>query len=322
VSVNVFRNQTQGNLGQLPVLGPGTGTSPLPIFLAYLNGMPASRAGDPTLYTSANFRSANFLSPLARFNPNPFAAVDALDVDAASRARAIAAGLPPNFIVANPDLLGGARIVENETRTFYNSMALEFRRRPASGLSFASSYVLGHATNSRFLSLRRQSPMVRNDGAEGDVTHAFKANAVYELPFGRGRRFGSNVNGAIDRIISGWQIAGNARVQSGQLVDLGNVRLVGMPADELSTMYKIRIDATGRVWMLPQAIIDESVKAFSVDPVSPTGYSNLGPPSGKYIAPADGLDCIETIRGWGDCGLRSVVFTGPMYKQFDIGIAN
>ncbi len=74
-------------------------------------------------------------------------------------------------------------------------MALEFRRRSASGLAFARSYVLGHATASRFLSLRVDSPMVRNDGAEGDVTHAFKVNVVYPLPFGRGQRFGNNVNG-------------------------------------------------------------------------------------------------------------------------------
>src|SRR6185295_9836283 len=194
------------------------------------------------LYTSANFRSSTFLNPLARFNPNPYAAVDALDADAAARARAIAAGLPPNFILANPDLLGGSNIVENETRTMYNSMALEFRRRSVSGLGFATSYVLGHADNSRFLSLRRESPMVRNDGAEGDVTQAFKANVVYELPFGHGKQFGAGVNGAVDRIIGGWQVAGSARVQSGQLVDLGNVRLVGMTPKELSKMFKIRIE--------------------------------------------------------------------------------
>ena len=57
-----------------------------------------------------------------------------------------------------------------------------------SGLAFTSSYVLGHADQSRFLSKRFESPMVRNDGEEGDVTHAFKLNAVYPLPFGRGRR--------------------------------------------------------------------------------------------------------------------------------------
>jgi hypothetical protein len=318
---NLQANVAAGRGGTFAYYGPGTGTAPLPIFLAYFNGAPASRAGDPSLYTSTSFRSATFLNPLARFNPNPFAAVDALDADAASRTRALNAGLPANFIVANPDLLGGARIVDNETRTFYNSLALEFRRRSGAGLNFASSYVLGHATNSRFLSLRRQSPMVRNDGAEGDITHAVKANLVYELPFGRGQRFASNSGGFMNGLVGGWQVAANARLQSGQLVDLGNVRLVGMTEKELASMYKVRIDGSGRVWMLPQAIIDESVKAFSVDPVSPTGYGQLGPPSGKYIAPADGVDCIETIRGWGDCGLRSVVLTGPMYKMFDIGVA-
>src|SRR4029077_9266907 len=135
------------------------------------------------------------------------------------------------------------------------------------------------------------------------------------------QRFGENANAFVNGLVGGWQIAANGRVQSGQLVDLGNVRLVGMTPKELSRMFKIRIDGEQRVWMLPKAIIDESVKAFSVDPVSPTGYSQLGAPRGQYIAPADTVDCIETIRGYGDCGLRSVVLTGPMYKQFDIGIA-
>ena len=318
---NLQANVAAGRGGTFAYMGPGTGTSPLPIFLAYFNGISRDRAGDAAQYTSANFRSSTFLNPLARFNPNPYAAVDALDADAASRTRAINAGLPANFIVANPDLLGGANLVENALGTRYNSMAFEFRRRSVSGLHFQTSYVLGKAMTSRFLSLRRDSPMVRNDGDEGDVSHAAKFNLVYELPFGQGKRFGSNVNGWVDRIIGGWQLGLNARMQSGQLVDLGNVRLVGMDKDELSRLFKVRIDAERRVWMLPEAIINESVKAFSVDPTSLTGYSTLGPPSGKYIAPADSIDCIETIRGWGDCGLRSVVLTGPMFKQFDLGIS-
>jgi Carboxypeptidase regulatory-like domain len=306
------------------------GTSPLPIFLAYFNGISRDRAGDPSLYTSSQFSSSTFTTPLAFRNPNPYAAVDALDADAASISRAIAAGLPRNFIVANPDLLGPATvtttstvasIVENETRSRYHAMALEFKRRSVSGLAFQTSYVLGNAAISRFFSLRRESPLVRNDGAEGDVTHAWKGNLIYELPFGQGKRFGSNVSPFMDRVIGGWQLAGGLRAQSGQLVNLGNVRLVGMDTKELSKMYKVRIDAQRRVWMLPQAIIDESVKAFSVDPGSVTGYSTLGPPSGKYVAPADSLDCIETVRGYGDCGLRNVVLTGPMIKQVDIGLA-
>jgi hypothetical protein len=320
---NLQANNAAGGTraGSFAYFGPGSGTAPLPIYLAYFSGLSRDRAGDAAAYANvANFRSNTYVTPLARFNPHPYAVVDAFNSDATLRGRALAAGLPSNFLLVNPDLLGGANIIENETSTFYNSMGLEFKRRSASGLAFAGSYVLGHATETNFLSLRVDSPMVRNGGEEGDVTQAFKLNAVYPLPFGQGRRFGSGAGAVLNRLIGGWQLAGIARVQSGRLIDLGNVRLVGMTKDELSQMFKLRIDAQNRVLMLPQDIIDETVKAFNVSATSASGYGNLGPPSGRYIAPADSFDCIETVRGFGDCGLQSVMVTGPIFKQFDLSL--
>lgn len=319
---NLQANNAAGGTraGSFAFFGLGTGTSPLPIFLAYFNGVARSGASDPALYASTNFRSTTYVTPLARLDPNPYSAANSLNGDANARNRALTAGLPANFLVVNPDLLGGALIVENEDHTFYNSLALEFKRRMLNGLGFSGSYVMGHASQSRFLSLRVDSPMVRNDGAEGDVSHAFKFNAVYPLPFGRDQRFFNGANAVIDRIIGGWQIAGNARVQSGRLIDLGNVRLVGMDRDELASLFNLRIDAQGRVFMLPQSIIDETFKAFSVSATSATGYGPLGAPTGKYIAPADSIDCIETVRGLGDCGLQSVVVTGPLFRQYDFSV--
>jgi len=319
---NLQANNAAGGAraGSFAYFGPGTGTVPLPIILAYFNGVNRNGAGDPSAYTSTNFRSTTYVNTLARFNPYPYSFVTSLNNDAALRDRALAAGLPANFLVANPDLLGGANIVENEGRTFYNSLALEFRRRAANGLSFQSSYILGHATQSQFLSLRIDSPMLRNGGEEGDVSHAVKINAVYPLPFGRNQRFAGNAGAALDRVIGGWQIAGNARLQSGRLLDFGDVRLVGMTADELRKAFSLRIDGDGRVFMLPQDIIDNTVKAFNVSATSATGYGTLGAPTGRYIAPADSVDCIETIRGEGKCGVRSLIVQGPMYKQFDLSI--
>ncbi len=318
---NLQANNAAGGTraGSFAYFGPGTGTNPLPIFMAYFNGVGRDGAGNATAYSSTQFRNTTFLNPLARFNPNPYAAADALDADAASRTRALNAGLPANFLLANPDLLGGANIVENTDRTMYNSLAIELNRR-SSSLQFRTSYVMGHATQTQFLSLRIDSPMNRNVGEEGDVSHALKANVVYQMPFGRNQRFGSGVNGIVDRIIGGWQLAGNARIQSGRLLDFGNVRLVGMDVDELQREFNLRIDSAGRVFMLPHDIIDESVKAFNVSPTSASGYGNLGAPSGRYIAPADSIDCIEAIRGQGNCGLQSVVVTGPLFKQFDLSI--
>lgn len=306
--------------GSFAYFGAGTGTSPLPIFLGHFSGVNRAGAADSAAYSSTNFRSTTYLNNLAPFNPHPYGVVTSLTGDATLRASAVRAGLPANLFVANPDLLGGAFIVENEEHTFYNSVALEFKRRAASGLSFAGSYVLGHATESKFLSLRIDSPMVRNGGTEGDVSQAFKLNVVYPLPFGRGQRFGSRTNAVLSRIIGGWQVAGNARLSSGQLLDLGNVRMVGMNAKELAKAFSLRIDSQHRVFMLPQDIIDETVKAFSVSPTSTTGYGNLGAPSGRYLAPADNLSCIETTRGEGKCGLQSLVVQGPLFKQFDFSV--
>jgi hypothetical protein len=320
---NLQANNAAGGAraGSFAYFGAGSGTVPLPIILAYFSGVPRTAAGDPAAYSSANFRSNTYLQPLARLNPHPYGFATSLNGDATLRGRALTAGLPANFLVANPHLLGGANIVENTTSTLYSSMALEFKRRSASGLSFGGSYVFGHATESQFLSLRIDSPMLRNTGAEGDVTHALKFNAVYPLPFGRGQRWGSGVNGFVDRIIGGWQLAGNLRVQSGRLLDFGNVRLVGMDQNELEKAFKLRIDPTTRqVFMLPQDIIENTVKAFNVSPTSATGYGAQGAPTGRYIAPSDSLDCIESIRGEGKCGMQSLVVTGPLFKQFDVSL--
>jgi hypothetical protein len=198
------------------------------------------------------------------------------------------------------------------------------RRRLANGLQFQTSYVFGEARESVWQTFRRDRFMRRDSGSEGDLTHAFKGNLVFDLPFGQGRRFGGNVGSVLDRVIGGWQVSLTSRIQSGRLVDLGNVRLVGMTADDVQGLFKLRIDDAGQqVFMWPQDIIDETVKAFSVSATSPTGYSALGPPSGRYFAPPNGPDCIEVDNGadYGDCGMRSLVVTGPMYQQHDISIA-
>ena len=68
--------------------------------------------------------------------------------------------------------------------------------------------------------------MSQDTGAAGNIIHAFKANVVYDLPFGQGRRFGGSAGAVMDRIIGGWTVGLTSRIQSGRLVDLGNVRLV------------------------------------------------------------------------------------------------
>jgi hypothetical protein len=71
----------------------------------------------------------------------------------------------------------------------------------------------------------------------------------------------------------------------------------------------------------PQDVIDNTLKAFSVSATSRDGHSELGAPQGRYFAPANGPDCIETINNnYGNCGSRTIVATGPMFKNVDLSI--
>jgi hypothetical protein len=73
--------------------------------------------------------------------------------------------------------------------------------------------------------------------------------------------------------------------------------------------------------MLPDDVRQNTVRAFSIDATSTTGYSDLGAPEGRYFAPANGPDCIETIDGaLGDCGEGEIVLSSPLLKQLDISI--
>jgi hypothetical protein len=59
------------------------------------------------------------------------------------------------------------------------------------------------ATFESQIALRPENEELERFRAPQDFRHAFKVNWIYELPFGRGRAFGANVNGFVDRLIGG-----------------------------------------------------------------------------------------------------------------------
>jgi hypothetical protein len=336
---NEFR-RAQANLQANIAAGRGAtfaytgapGTSPLPIFLAYLNGQNAARAGDATLYSGANWTNANFLGYFAAQAPNPlgFMCNNATGCTTATipngflgnttfRTNAAAAGLPANFFVANPDVLGGALLTTNVGGTHYNSMQFELRKRLSNGVSFNTSYAWGRAIISQRYGLQRPTADILQTGQVGGVEHAWKANWIYDLPFGKDQRWARNSGGLMDALVGGWSIDGVARIQTGEMMDFGNVRLVGMSEQEFRNAVDLRVGANGQLFILPDDIIQNTVRAFNVSATSANGYGALGAPTGRYLAPANGPDCIETSPGYGDCGTRSLVVNGPPLYRFDIG---
>ena len=315
---NLMANIAAGRGSTFAYTG-AAGTAPLPTLVAFINGR--SAAGDPASYTGTVWTTAAQLNRLAIQNPNPYGLANDLLGNATFRANGALVGIVPNFFVANPDKQGGAILTRNEGFSDYHSAQVELRRSLAQGLQFNTSYVFGRAMQSNFLSLRVDPVSRRDTGSPGDITHQFKLNVVYDLPFGRGRRFASDANPVVERIIGGWQIGVNSRIQSGVLANLGNVRLVGWTEQDVQKAFKLRfVNDAKQIFMWPEDVITNTILAFSVSPTSATGYSGAAP-TGRYFAPANLPDCIEIVQGSGECGgVGALVVTGPTLQQTDLRI--
>jgi Carboxypeptidase regulatory-like domain/TonB dependent receptor len=299
--------------------GPGTGTQALPIYLAYFNAQPASRANDPAAYTGGNWTNDDFLDRFARSNPNPSGSAGDLDGNNGRRNNAIAAGLPRNFFLVNPDV-ANVGVFVSQAYSDYHALQVELRRRLSRGFQINGSYQYALEGGSAFLGQRYGRVM--NDTA--NVRHAFKAQWNYTIPVGQGQRFGANMNKWLNGILGGWEFDGAGRVQA-RTLNFGNVRLVGMTPKDLQEMYHFRLipdpDNPGQqlVTMLPEDVILNTRRAYNVSATSPTGYSDLGVPEGRYFAPANTENCIQLKSG--DCAPRTLLIRAPFFTRFDIGVS-
>src|SRR5215469_14529334 len=59
------------------------------------------------------------------------------------------------------------------------------------------------------------SPNLFRAVSDFDTTHQLNANWIIDLPFGRKRAIGDNVNRAVDAVIGGWELSGLFRLTSG-----------------------------------------------------------------------------------------------------------
>lgn len=313
---NLQANIAAGRGAHFRYAGPGTGTAPLPITLAYFSGLPAAQAGAASNYTSTNFASNTFLNLLARNNPNVASFASNLDGNATFRANAVRAGLPENFMLTNPGLRGGANFTGNGGYTRYDALQIDLRRRLSRGLQVTANYQFAKAFESARVSFRAPRVNVLDTNT---LQHALKLTWVYELPIGRGKALWGGVGSALDRLVGGWEFHGTGRIQSGQPYNFGNVNLVGMTVKDLQDAFKLRFDDNAKIaYLLPQDIIDNTIRAFNASPTSTTGYGSLGAPTGKYLAPASNANCIQVYSG--QCAPQNVFATGPRFTRFDLSL--
>ena len=124
-------------------------------------------------------------------------------------------------------------LTQDVAGAFYNAAQLSLKKTMSHGLATSLAYTfsknLGDANNlvTGFLDVGTPSYQDQlnrhNERAvlASDVTHRLVWNGNLELPFGRGKHFGSHLNRWVDAAVGGWQTNGIYTFQSGYPLQFG-----------------------------------------------------------------------------------------------------
>ena len=289
---------SSAGLGFNPAFNPAIpGSQPLPVI---------SQAESAGLLTNATIRGAiqrgeaGELASLYHFN-----------------------ALAGNLTLAPNTITDIADVNTNGADSIYHGLQTEVRRRFQSGVSFQFNYTFSKVlTNASGVDQTNFEPFTDlgnlsydRGRAEYDTPHVFNGNLLYELPFGRGRRFDVD-NPFLNRIVGGWRVTSILSWQSGSPFSIGSRRgtlnrngrstqnraFTNLTVDEVRDLFQIGSDATGP-YFVSRSVVGTDGRAVAPDgqpPFSGQVFSNPEP---------------------GTLGnLPKLAFTGPAYFNWDFGV--
>ncbi len=115
----------------------------------------------------------------------------------------------------------------------YHSLQVRFSKRYSHGLQFEGSYVFSKVIDNGVNHQDSYNILADRAVTSYDIPHRFVIGYIYELPFGRGRHFGSTAPAALKVILGGWQFNGITTLQSGTPLSISasNVSGLGNPVE-------------------------------------------------------------------------------------------
>ncbi|MFN7933580.1 MAG: carboxypeptidase regulatory-like domain-containing protein [Bryobacteraceae bacterium] len=228
-----------------------------------------------------------------------------------------------NFFT-NPLALG-LNMMTNYSNQSYHSVQFDWAKRFKSGWGGQFNYTYGKVMSDTagteqaqfepFLDLN--SGKLERARTPFDVTHAIKANFIYELPFGAGKRLAGNR--VMNRIIGGWSLSGVMTYQSGSPFSIqslrgtlnrsarsggqnGSTAVTNVTKDKLDSLIGFRMTGNGPFYINSSALGTDG-RGVAAD--------------GR--APFDGQVFFNPNAGeWG--GLQRRMFSGPWWFNFDSGL--
>ena len=204
---------------------------------------------------------------------------------------------PINFF-RNPVSLG-TNLITNFSNSTYQSLQIEATRRFRSGFSIQANYVYGKVLSDSGVESDEQfeafldinNSKIERARATFDLTHALKANGIWDLPLGRGRRLDY---GPVRKLIGGWSLGGTMFWQSGAPFSvlsqrgtlnrasrsLANTANTSLTKPELDQLLGLRFGADGPYFVGSSAISPTEGRGAASDGTpefAGQAFSNPGP---------------------------------------------
>ena len=212
-----------------------------------------------------------------------------------------------------PNLGGSITVQDNSGKSNYNALQAQYERRMMNGLQFLGAFTWSKTIDDSCGDLDVCQPQLYTNYAieRGlstiDQNYRMVLSSLYELPFGRGKRWGSGVSKWVDYAIGGWQLNGIYTLQSGLPF---SVTVDGTPGNT-------RADLVGTPSIIP-GNINNYINKTAFAPPATNG-------SGIFIAP--GTAGRDILRGPGNSNMdlalfKNVAFTERIKGQFRVQAYN
>jgi hypothetical protein len=101
-------------------------------------------------------------------------------------------------------------------------------------------------------------------------THRIRYNAIFDMPFGHGKKFGNGVHSAVNQVIGGWQVATIGDWRGGNWLSVNAARYVFGDAS-LSPDQRSEMNINGlrqRLWFRGDVDLRSATNVSGVDPIS------------------------------------------------------
>lgn len=110
----------------------------------------------------------------------------------------------------------------------YHSWQNSLSRRYSNGFTFEGSYTWSKSIDNGTSHQNAYDIRASRSLSDLDISHRLVASYIYELPFGKGRRFGTNASRLVDMVLGGWQVNGFTNFQTGNPLSFSASNTAGL----------------------------------------------------------------------------------------------